>query len=232
MVTHRLRRGAAIGAVLAGIYLALIRPWHLRWGATDDEVRRAMPGDDTVPYPHLAATRAVTINAPAAAVWPWLIQMGYRRAGWYSYDWIDNDGVHVETIIPALQHLQVGDTLLTSPAGGFQVEAIDPERALVLVLRNADGVVSCTIMLVPLASAHTRLIIRLRLRVARSLRGLGFLLVMDAGDFVMMRKQLLGIKRRAEAPASDARAWAAIRAWAHDLAAKLAPVLHEPDAQQ
>lgn len=199
MVALFVRRCAAIGAALVGVYLAVIRPWHLRWGAMDHEVQRAMPGDDLVPHPHLVATRAVTVNAPAAAIWPWLIQMGYRRAGWYSYDWIDNDGLRVETIIPALQHLQVGDVLLTDASGGFQVEAIDPERSLVLAIRDADAVVSCTIMLAPLDPAQTRLIFRLRLHVARSLRGLGFLLMMDLGDFVMMRKQLLGIKRRAEA---------------------------------
>lgn len=199
MIARLVRRGAAIGAALAGIYLAVIRPWHLRWGATDGEVQQVMPGDDLVPRPHLAATRAVTVSAPVEAIWPWLIQMGYRRAGWYSYDWIDNDGVHVATIIPALQHLEVGDVLLTDASGGFRVEAIDPEHSLVLAIRDANAVVSCTIMLVPLDPAHTRLIFRLRLRATRSPRGIGFLLLMDAGDFVMMRKQLLGIRRRAEA---------------------------------
>jgi hypothetical protein len=199
MVTRFMCRSAALTAALAGIYVAVIRPWHLRWGATDREVQRTMPGDDLVPHPHLVATRAVTVNAPAAGIWPWLIQMGYRRAGWYSYDWIDNDGVRVETIIPALQHLQVGDVMLTDASGGFRVEAIDPERSLVLAIRDADAVVSCAMMLVPLDLLHTRLIFRLRLRATRSPRGLGFFLLMDAGDFVMMRKQLLGIKQRAEA---------------------------------
>lgn len=118
------------------IYILFIRPWHLRWGATDEEVQRPMPGDDQVPHPMLQATRAITIRASAAEVWPWLIQMGYRRAGWYSYDMLDNEGIHVNRIIPELQHLEVGDTMKTDAEGGFTVTAIDPNRSLVLIIRN------------------------------------------------------------------------------------------------
>ncbi len=79
------RLGLAL-ALLLGAYLLLYRPLQLRWGATDAEVGRAMPGDDIQPQPIFNATRAVTINAPPDQIWPWLLQIGYRRAGWYGYD--------------------------------------------------------------------------------------------------------------------------------------------------
>ncbi len=75
--------GVTLGLAAAfALYRFVIRPWHLRWGATDEEAHRSMPGDDLVPKPDIAFTRAITINAPPQAVWPWLVQMGYRRAGW------------------------------------------------------------------------------------------------------------------------------------------------------
>jgi len=95
------------GAAILSVYLLLIRPWQLRWGATDEEVVRTMPGDDIVKHPTFNATRAVTINARPEAIWPWLVQMGMARAGWYSYDWIDNLGrPSAERLIPELQHLE------------------------------------------------------------------------------------------------------------------------------
>ncbi len=191
---------ASIAAALL-VYVRVVRPWHLRWGATAEEAQRPMPGDELVPDATLVATRAVTIHAPASAVWPWLVQMGYRRAGWYSYDFIDNDGVHVGRIIPELQHLRVGDTLLTGPTGGFRVEFLNPGRMLVLLIRGErvgmGGDISAAIALEPLEEHRARLILRLRARFD-GIRGLLFGLLFDFGDFVMMRKMLLGIKQRAE----------------------------------
>src|SRR3712207_6784619 len=83
----RLGLGATLLAVAA--YPTAIRPWHLRWGTTDEEVTRVLPGDDFVPTPTFTSTRAITIHAPPTAVWPWLVQIGNHRAGWYSYDWIE-----------------------------------------------------------------------------------------------------------------------------------------------
>lgn len=83
---------ASILIVFVLVYLTLFRPWQLRWGATDDEIKRAMPGDDIVGKPSFNATRAVTINAPAENIYPWIVQMGVKRAGWYSYDLLDNLG--------------------------------------------------------------------------------------------------------------------------------------------
>ncbi|MCL5961159.1 MAG: hypothetical protein M1358_17945 [Chloroflexi bacterium] len=107
---------AAAGIVTLPLYLRVIRPWQLRWGATDAELARSMPGDDIVQRPTFVATRAVTIQARPNEIWPWLLQIGCRRAGWYSYDWIDNLGTpSAERIIPELQHLEVGDLIPMSP---------------------------------------------------------------------------------------------------------------------
>ena len=180
------------------VYVLLIRPWHLRWGATDEEVERPMPGDDEVPHPMLESTRAITIGASAAEIWPWLIQMGYRRAGWYSYDILDNEGNHVDRIIPELQHLEVGDVMKTDAEGGFTVAAIEPNRSLVLVIRNLYAQISSTIFLDEINKEQTRLVMRLRANFKRDLRTSLFYLVFEPGDFVMMRKELLGIKQRVE----------------------------------
>jgi hypothetical protein len=75
----------------AGIaYWFGLRPWHIRWGATDDELARPLPGDEIVPRPRKWSTRAITIDAPAEVVWPWLVQIGQGRGGLYSYDWLEN----------------------------------------------------------------------------------------------------------------------------------------------
>jgi hypothetical protein len=180
------------------VYILFIRPWHLRWGATDEEVQRPMPGDDQVPHPMLQATRAVTIRASAAEIWPWLIQMGYRRAGWYSYDMLDNEGIHVNRIIPELQHLEEGDVMKTDAEGGFTVAAIDSNRSLVLIIRNLYAQISSSIVLDEIDKEQTRLIMRLRANYKPGLWTTLFYLIFEPGDFLMMRKELLGIKRRAE----------------------------------
>ncbi len=195
--------GAAGAAVaLYAAYRWWIRPWHLRWGATEDELARPMPSDDRIPHPDIAFTRAVSIDAPPAAVWPWIVQMGYRRAGWYSYDRFDNDGVHVRRIVPELQRLEVGDLMLTGRDGGFRVEAIEPGRCLVLMIDPATVgravEISCVIQLEPLGTDRTRLLLRARAAFNGRLERVWGRVLFDAGDFVMMRKMLLGIRERAE----------------------------------
>jgi hypothetical protein len=107
---------AALGAVAFGVYIRFIRPWQLRWGATDEEVARAMPGDDVVKQPTFNATRAVTIQARPEEIWPWLVQIGITRAGWYSYDWLDNLGKpSAQRILPQFQHVAVDDLVPISP---------------------------------------------------------------------------------------------------------------------
>ena len=185
----------------AVFYGLVVRPWHLRWGATDVEVARPMPGDGLVERPQLSATRAITIASPPSEVWPWLVQMGaYTRAGWYSYDRIDNaGGTSAWEIDPDLQHLEVGDVLPTGADGrGFEVRGIDPERSLVLGIdAPRTAIISVAITLEPVHGDRTRLVIRLRQR-APTWRGWPFLAVMDVGDFLFMRRMLLGIRARVE----------------------------------
>jgi hypothetical protein len=115
---------AAIGAVVA------LNRWRSRWGVDPTDADRILPGDDLVPAPSNTDTRGIEIDAPTAAVWPWLVQMGYERAGWYSYDQLDMKGRSADTIIPELQSLKVGDIMPTFPGGGFEVRVLDEGRAL------------------------------------------------------------------------------------------------------
>jgi proline iminopeptidase len=107
----------------------------LRWGASDEEVRQQYPGAELIPGGRRGATMAVTIDAPSSRVWPWLVQMGCDRAGWYSWDRLDNGGVpSAERIHPEWQDLAVGDRLASTPSGRawFEVAALEPERFLAL----------------------------------------------------------------------------------------------------
>jgi hypothetical protein len=158
-----------------------------------------MPGDDVVERPTFNATRAVTVAARPADIWPWLVQMGLHRAGWYSYDWIDNLGrSSAERIIPELQDVHVGDFLPMNPNGkvGVWVKDFDPERWLLWWDKKGD--MTWLWHLDPLDAQHTRLISRVRGRYHWTSPGILFSLLVDVGDVIMMRKCMLGIKRRAE----------------------------------
>lgn len=129
-----LGRLAALAGVSFGIYAIVVRPRLLRWGATPDEVDRPYPGADLIPDSGRdAATMAVTLDAPPSRVWPWLVQMGCDRAGWYSWDRLDNGGVpSAERIHPEWQEISVGDRLMSTPSGSawFEVAALEPQRFL------------------------------------------------------------------------------------------------------
>jgi hypothetical protein len=107
------------GALLPWVYLLIVRPWHLRWGATGEDVRKRFPGDELVLHPTLESTRAVTIGAPTEEVWRWLVQLGQDRGGFYSYDRLENlagaDIHNLEQIGPQMQHLKVGDFVPMAP---------------------------------------------------------------------------------------------------------------------
>jgi hypothetical protein len=120
--------GAIVSAAVAAV--RRLNGWRSSWGVDPADVDRLLPGDDLVPAPSHAETRAIEIDAPPSAVWPWLVQMGYERAGWYSYDQLDMKGRSADTIIPDLQSLKVGDILPTFPGGGFEVRVVDEGRAL------------------------------------------------------------------------------------------------------
>jgi hypothetical protein len=195
--------GLAVGALgtLTGLaaYRRWIQPWQRRWGATDEEVRRAMPGDDLIPNA-ASTTRAITIAVPAEQVWPWLVQLGYGRAGWYSYDGIDNDGQpSADRIIPELQQLQVGDQILMLPEMGPRVRELKPNRYL--VAGNQEAGVWC-LALYPTASG-CRLVSRWRVSWSLTPATAFWILLSDPGAFIMERKMLKGIRSRAEAMVQD-----------------------------
>jgi hypothetical protein len=118
-------------SLLIGVYAVLLRPKLLRWGATKEEAKRPYPGADLIPGGKRGMTMAVTIDAPPAQVWPWLVQMGYDRAGYYSWDYLDNLGRPSETHIhPEWQKLAVGDRLTAMGREAWTVAVLEPERFL------------------------------------------------------------------------------------------------------
>jgi hypothetical protein len=190
---------AVLGVVLFGVYLRFIRPWQLRWGATDEEVARAMPGDDMMKRPTFNATRAVTIQARPEEIWPWLVQIGVTRAGWYSYDWLDNLGHHsAEQIVPEWQHVAVGDLIPLSPDGkaGMRVKAFEPNQWMLWWDNKGD--VTWYWGLYPQNDNQTRLITRVCSFYRWTKPSILFSLLVEFTDIVMMRKCMLGIKQRAE----------------------------------
>jgi hypothetical protein len=128
MWNYMSRTVVALALACAG-YRLVYRPLQLRWGATQEEMQRAMPGDEVQPKPVFHATRAITIRAKAEQVWPWLAQIGYRHAGWYGDDWIDNDGIpSAEQVLPESQRVSVGETVPIWRGVNFRVTAIEPAK--------------------------------------------------------------------------------------------------------
>jgi hypothetical protein len=201
-----------IAAGLGGLaFFKLVRPWYLRWGATDAEIERPMPLDERIPEPKLNSTMAITIDAPREEVWPWLVQIGDPpRAGYYSYTWIErmvglritNAGV----VLPEFQTVHVGQAL--DKGGTMVVQAVEPGCHLVLGPPETVDFVKCTwaFGLYPIGDNVTRLVTRVRanwsyLQTIRETPPYGwpFWLGIEPGAFIMERKMLLEIKRLAEA---------------------------------
>jgi hypothetical protein len=129
------RRTLSAAAGVVGGYAFAVRPRLLRWGAADEELSRPYPGADLVPGGTRSATTATTIDAPPSAVWPWLVQMGVDRGGWYSWDRLDNFGRHsTERVHPEWQQICVGERFIATPSGSmwWEVAACEPERFLAL----------------------------------------------------------------------------------------------------
>jgi hypothetical protein len=220
-----------VGAAIAGAsWLAYVgvRQWWKTWGVVPDEATKPLPGDKLVPDAQAIETRGITIEASPERVWPWLVQMGYGRAGWYSIDQLDMRGKSAERIVEAWQDLAVGDVVPMHPGGGFEVKVLEPNRALVLFgdpstmqpMTHPEGEelpaglaasgsflaatpsefrASWSFVLEPLGPSRTRLIERMRYWSAEgtpvtkaALSLLGF------GAFVMMQRQMTGIRERAE----------------------------------
>jgi len=179
----------------------LYRWWHMRWGATDEEIRSAMPGDDLVPVASFNATRAITIKAPPERVWPWIVQMGYRRAGFYTYDLLDNAGIESASfVLDDFQNPRLGDWMpmasTVNETTAFRFKAF--EKNLWLLWSKPDS--TWAWRLSSDAPGRTRLVSRLKQRYAWETPGMAIftLVLLEFGDFPMMRKVLKGIKYRAE----------------------------------
>jgi hypothetical protein len=164
--------------------------------------RDPLPGDDLLPGARFERTHAVTIEAPPARVWPWLVQMGGRRAGWYSIDWLDNRGRRsAERVVPELQALAVGDRLPFTPgaADGFVVERLEPERALVLSAASPGRSTSWAFALSPIGDDATELEVRARGTYPPGVKAAAGVALVGAAHEVMERAQLRNLKRRVEA---------------------------------
>lgn len=179
-----------------------IDPFGLRsWGATDTEVQAPMTGDDQVEEAMFSATRSISIQAPPELVFPWLRQMGFRRAGWYSYDWIDNFGrPSARSIHPEWQALVAGDPIPAGPLT-FTASVVDPDTAFCMLLTNRWVMFSLAFELHS-AQRGTRLVSRARARINLPGGRLMARWLLEPGDGVMVRRQLLGIKDRAESLAN------------------------------
>ncbi|MDJ1431458.1 hypothetical protein [Halostagnicola sp. A-GB9-2] len=195
-------------AGLVTSYHVLLRPWHRTWGATDEEIGRQLPGDDLVPEPSDETTRAITIEAPRDDVWPWIVQLGQGRGGFYSYTWLENlvgaDIHNVDRIVPELQELEEGDSIrmvhdeywLQSPATSMTVKRIEPDRTL--VLQGHDGG-TWTFHLDSTGEETTRFIVRGRKPKTRTVVGYVLrYLAYELPHFIMERGLMRGIKVRAE----------------------------------
>ena len=199
MPRFRIVWAAAVAAGLVGVYVKVVRPWANRWGATDEEVARELPGDAIVPGAGYRATRAITIHAAPEDVWPWLVQMGSGRAGWYAYDRLDNGGKpSAREVVPWLQDLRVGDLvpMSTSREVGPRVVEIQPFRRM---LWATGDEFTWEWVLEPAGEGTTRLVSRIHeayppVVSARML----YAIVASTGDVLMARRQLRGIRIRAE----------------------------------
>ena len=202
--------GGAVAIATCILASPLLRPWYSRWGATPEEERMRLPGDEWVAKPVLEATRAITIKASAAAIWPWLVQLGQGRGGFYSYQRLENlagCGIqNADEIIPDYQNIQIGDQVRLGPEGypAFDVAGIEPEAALILRgdLPNPNGQPTTWIWIFylhPQKDGTTRLLLRTRLEFEPTLGNtMMWRVFTDPISFNMERKMLQGLKVRAE----------------------------------
>jgi len=245
--------GAAVASAGAAFGFVKARAQFRTWGIDPEEAAKPLPGDEIVANAEAVDTRGIDIAAPPKDVWPWLVQMGYGRAGWYSYDELDMDHPSADRIVPELQHLAIGDLLATHPGGGFDVRILEPKKALVVYADRAlvqsqaaeakaagesledastnvratgayldtamrgDFQASWAFVLEPRPEGHTRLIERFRGHMdvpeegstfAPALAGRALLF----GLFVMVRRQMQGIRDRVEGRPISHSPWQMLKA--------------------
>ena len=198
-------------AAAALVYRGLVRRRILNWGATDAEADARLPGDELLEHADGVATRAISIDAPAVAVWPWIAQIGPSpRGGAYSYDWIENllrlDMHSTDRVLPDYQHPEVGDTLGYGK-NRMRFERVEPRR--VLATRSEDGNWVWSFVLDE-QDGQTRLISRNRFRLPSLTARIG-MLPLEPASLVMERKMLRGIKQRAERLAAEGKETARVR---------------------
>lgn len=208
---------AGLLAITAGAYAYFVRPRMLRSGATEEEVRAPFPGADIIPGGKRSSTMAVTIDAPPSNVWPWLLQMGCDRAGFYSWDRLDNGGrASAEEIHPEWQSVKIGDRMFATPdrKHWFEVAALEPERFFAVRACFARGgeqydakaprpsAFSDTLwafQLLPLSGNRTRLVVTTYGAVSgmRAMTVLNYAF-WEPAHWIMQRRQFANLKRRAE----------------------------------
>lgn len=185
--------------VMTIIYLIVIRPWHLHWGATSREAGLSLPGDTLVVKPDFNATRVITIHASANLIWRWIIQIGSGRAGWYSIDWVDNAGIKsAEKILQEFQKIEVGQFIPFTPNQKNGMWVNEFKEHDYILWTDKEGNASWLWHLIPTDDGTTRLLTRLRTKYQWKGIWIVYYLLYDFGDIIMMRKCLKGIKRRAE----------------------------------
>jgi hypothetical protein len=207
---RRLALTLALATATAAGVVALRRT-SLRWGASDDETRMRLPGDEILPGADLQATRAISIDAPASHVWPWIAQLGQNRGGFFSYDWLENlVGVDIRTaneIRPELRIHAVGDTVNLAPQVALEVVRFDEGRHV--VLRGAvgpDGTDAAApydftwafvLSEGPAGTGTTRLVVRERYAYLTDWAG-ALVEPVELVSFLMSQRMLRGIRDRAE----------------------------------
>jgi hypothetical protein len=193
-----------LAILISVVYWFPIRRWMSRWGAAPSDLARVMAGDALLVNPTYSGTMAVVVEAAPELIWPWLVQIGYRRGGLYSYDWLDRifgflDRPSANRILPEFQRLAVGDTIPVGQGPGWPVATLDPNRALVLDMRNMGGIDWVwQFGIYPIDETRIRFVTRSRV-TARTLLGRVMTYAIEPAGFIMTRRMLLGLKERAEA---------------------------------
>lgn len=206
---------AATALVLPRLYSRWFTPWQRNWGSTEEEQLRILPGDDFIGDPDYVTTRAITVNAPPEAIWPWLVQMGYRRGGLYSWDFLDRvfgilDAPSAKRILPEFQQLEAGDVIPVGKGGDFPVKELRANEYLLLA-GESDGVSwTWATALYPQADGTTRLVTRnTGAGMAGAWAGKLAFVGMDLAAYIMVRRWLQVLKSRAEGLVAEGLAPAA-----------------------